>query len=132
MTAPEEIRVTPELRAAVYAADCKARGHIYDVMVGYGATDDPDVIAGRPAGDGVSDELPHLYCRRCQRVWLVLADSPGVSYDDAEEKVTARLKAADPLVTRAKGVREQRIRRRVAAAELAARIDAGEVIPHTH
>lgn len=106
------IEVTPELRAAVYAADCQEQGHIFDVMVANGPSSDPDVLHGRPGSDGVPDTLPHLLCRRCRRTWLILADAPGAGYDDAEQRLMARLPPRDALVTRASVQRSERRRRR--------------------
>lgn len=103
------IEVTPELRAAVYAADCQQMGHLIDVKVGYGEQDDVDVLTGRAGED---DELPHVYCRRCGRVWVIVADSPGVDYDQAEAQILDRLAEGDSLVALAVDKREQRLMRR--------------------
>jgi hypothetical protein len=112
VASPEDIEVTPELRRAVYSADCKKLGHVLDVKVAYGEQEDPDVLAGRPDGRDEIWELPYVYCRRCQRVWMILADSPADSYEDAEQAIAARLPDGDSLIKRAERQKERRWRKR--------------------
>jgi len=90
MTTP----VTPEMREAVYAEDCKKNGHILDITNMFQNSDE-DSIAGRHAPDvqGPDDEtFAHIFCRRCGRVWIVLEDS-GRDYDQAVKKFQKLLKA---------------------------------------
>lgn len=108
MSTPE---ITPALRQAVYEADCKEQGHIYDLMIGY-ELDDVNVLVGRPDGHGDTDDLPHIRCRRCRRVWLVVPDSPGLDYEDAEERVTKRVRKEDSLQGIVVDRRERRRKRR--------------------
>lgn len=89
------IEVTDELRRAVYAADCERLGHWYDMGAIVGHTD--DVLPENPTGLPTAvlrapdpTQMPHLLCRRCGKVWLVI-DEPGDGYDDAVEKVTRRM-----------------------------------------
>lgn len=89
------IEVTPEMRAAVYEADCKARGHIWDTTNMLSATDEilPESTNGYPttvvrAQDAT--QMPHLKCSRCERVWLVM-DEPGNDYEDAVARAINRV-----------------------------------------
>lgn len=87
------IEVTEEMRRAVYTADCEAQGHIMDISNAVGVTR-AHGVAGTYAPDvlGPDDEtLPHLSCRRCGRVWLVI-DESGVDYPDAVSKLTAKVR----------------------------------------
>lgn len=130
MTTPDPIVVTEEMRQAVYAADCKALGHIFDVSVGYGPQSDPDVISSRPDEFGEDTMLPHIICRRCPRVWIVMADQPSNSYEEAEQKVVERMKSSDSFTKLVKDRQEHRqnlhdLRTAAAAAE-------AEMIAHGH
>lgn len=85
MTRP--IQVTEEMRQAVYAADCVAKGHIPQL----------NVVQAVVADDGVSrldiyggDQIANVTCQRCGKVWLVVED-PGVTYDDAVARLKARM-----------------------------------------
>lgn len=91
MTAPQEI--TPELRAAVYAADCGAKGHIVGARWGADPTGDADTMPGRSE---LNDELPYVYCHRCGRVWIIVPYA-GADYADAEQRALARVRPDDPL-----------------------------------
>lgn len=99
--------VTPEMRQAVYAADCLEHGHLLDPKVGYGPGNDLDVLSGRDA-----DELPHVRCRRCSKVWVILADDPADGYEAAEEKVTKRVKKGDRMADLVVEKRARRQRKR--------------------
>ena len=93
MTTP--IQVTPEMREAVYAEDCKLFGHIPDITNMFQNSDE-DSLVGRHAPDiqGPDDEtFAHIFCRRCGRVWIVLEDS-GRDYDQALKKFQKLLKSA--------------------------------------
>lgn len=112
-----DIEITDELRAAVYADDCQSQGHMPDMMIGYGPQDDVDILEGRPGPSGEKDDLPHVQCRRCKRVWIILADSPGTSYEQAEAGIERRMRKGDRLAElaadkRARRERRQRIRER--------------------
>lgn len=92
------LEVTEEMRQAVYAADCDALGHIPDVspaIMSEPATG-PDGSARITVGNSDATLLPHLRCRRCGHVWLVIED-PGTSYDDAVAKEKARVKDPDSV-----------------------------------
>lgn len=110
MTAPNPIVVTPEMRAAVYAADCVESGHLLDIRVGYGPGNDIDVLGGRPEHGDETGELhiPHLTCRRCKRVWLVVSDQPANTYEAAEDAVETRMSANDSFGKRIKDTRDKR------------------------
>lgn len=89
------IEVTEEMRRAVYAQDCKGSGHLFDTASAVGVTD--EVLPENPSGAPTivlrapdPSQLPHLLCRRCGQVWLVL-DEPGYGYDDAVTKALARV-----------------------------------------
>lgn len=89
------IEVTPEMRAAVYEADCAAYGHMWDTSNMLGSTDEvlPESVSGLPttvvrAKDGAL--MPHLGCQRCSKVWLVF-DEPGDNYEDAVARALNRV-----------------------------------------
>jgi hypothetical protein len=85
MTTPPE--VTPEMRRAVLDAECAAKGHRPMLDGAIQATGPIPGKVGGPEG-----QEPHIYCDRCGRVWLVVAE-PGTDYADAEKRFDARLKA---------------------------------------
>lgn len=79
------IEVTPEMRLAVYEADCEQFGHIpvYDRM--FQSSDGRTLVVSGPD----AETLPHVRCQRCTKVWLVI-DDPGNDYADAVAKLRAR------------------------------------------
>jgi hypothetical protein len=83
VTAPVEL--TDDIRQAVHDEDCARLGHHIDTntAVLWGG--------GSERVEGPAGQMPHFSCRRCGRVWIVVAD-PGRGYDDAEAKFRARLK----------------------------------------
>lgn len=84
--------VTDDMRKAVYEADCAAYGHLLDIAncFGHQPGSNPGTYASTVCGPD-SDTLPHLTCRRCHKVWLVI-EEPGDCYADA----VARLAASTP------------------------------------
>lgn len=105
------IEVTEDVRRAVYEADCAAQGHLLDFNSAVGS--DPDdldpqgvpktVLTGPEDG-----QLPHVRCRRCSRVWLLI-DVSGANYDDAVRQVGERLRV--PRSTRDEVLRPRRRKR---------------------
>lgn len=94
MTTP--IQVTPEMREAVYAEDCKINGHLIDITNMFQISDE-DSRAGRHAPDvqGPDDEtFAHIFCRRCSRVWIVFEEG-GRDYDQAVKHFEKALKNAN-------------------------------------
>lgn len=92
------IEITDEMRKAVYAADCLAQGHVFNFgsVVSSGANNGNttiDVQAPDP------DEMPHLTCYRCGKVWLVM-EEPGDGYDDAISLLKSRAKDPTQFKTR--------------------------------
>ena len=86
MTTP----VTPEMRKAVYEADCAEHGHLFDLTdLFFGGT------AGRSMfGNPDPKKLPSMHCRRCGRIWAIL-EADGSSYDEAESKLVGIVKTPD-------------------------------------
>lgn len=83
------IEVTPEMRQAVYEADCEVKGHLFIFDNVFQSTDGHTSVVSGPD----ADTLPHVRCGRCTKVWLLI-DDPGNDYDDAVVKLRAR-KPAD-------------------------------------
>lgn len=83
MTGP--IEVTQAMRLAVYAQDCARLGHVVtlDNALKF------DGLVGRV--EGPEDQLPHLTCMRCTKVWLVV-EAPGDDYDTAEADLNTKLR----------------------------------------
>jgi hypothetical protein len=99
------MEVTPEMRAAVYADDCKTQGHLLDYTYVFIIEDGEGYI---PPGVP-EDMIPHVRCMRCHRVWLLVEES-AATYEEAETALFAKLKTAD--AKRIKGIREKRIIRK--------------------
>lgn len=79
------IVVTPEIRRAV----CLEMGHVIQM--------DRLFTGGLSMQvKGRDDKLPHIYCGRCNQVWLVI-EQPGDDYAAAEKQLADRLVADDPL-----------------------------------
>jgi hypothetical protein len=95
---PPPIIVTDEMRQAVYQADCDNNGHILAIENAIGNNLDvhPDKHIQTVMGPD-TDTLPHLYCRRCGKVWLVIEDS-GANYTEAVTKLTTRIQSKDTNV----------------------------------
>ncbi len=86
MTIP--ITVTPEMRQAVYDADCVVEGHVFKIDNVLQLVNNTTALAN---AEGL---IPHLYCARCGKVWLVV-ETPGNGYADAESKFNASLLPAN-------------------------------------
>jgi hypothetical protein len=100
------MEITPEIRAAVLAAECAAQGgHLFDISQLMTPESDGHTMAVR-AREG--DTIPHLFCRRCAWVWLIGADGP--SYDAAEDNLNAQV-----LPKHRRKLRRERRRDRLAA-----------------
>lgn len=80
------VTVTDEMRRAVYDEDCRRYGHIisYDNALQFDEGTDGARIAGH---DG---RQPHISCRRCGRVWLIV-EEPGNDYGSAALALDAKL-----------------------------------------
>lgn len=126
---PEPVEVTDEMRRAVYEADCVQMGHIPNfgnLFITEGS--DGYIPPGVP-----EDVMPHITCMRCGKVWLLI-EEPGVSYEEAESKLTSNLKANNPIINRIKDKQTKRetrralekARRETARAEAEARLAEAE------
>lgn len=100
---PDPAVVTPEMRQAVYDDDCKRLGHLFNVKVDAAPTADPNLLRA-----WTDLEVPHVLCKRCQRVWLIVATAPGKSYPDAEVEVQKALKPGDNFNDRITEIRDRR------------------------
>lgn len=105
---PTEIVVTPEMRQAVYAEDCLARGHILEFSTIIEAVSDTPPVIG-----GISDldetQLPYIECSRCGSVWIVFPHA-GSDYDDAERFLYDKLNPNSAMakkIVRDRGERER-------------------------
>jgi hypothetical protein len=110
----EPIEVTEEMRRAVYGADCKEHGHIISIenLINNDNSLNPNEnVSSLGVVSKVEGTLPHVFCKRCHKVWLVI-DEPGDSYDDVEEKVLNRLKTNDPGRKRLEQLKARRKERR--------------------
>ncbi len=87
------LTVTDEMRAAVHAEDCAARGHDIDINNAFSSDGSAE---GQLDVRGHAGQIAHLACRRCGQVWLITED-PGTSYDDAVAKEKARVKDPDSV-----------------------------------
>lgn len=67
------MEITEEVRRAVYAQDCALFGHQIDQAHAVTSRNGPATV-----GSSDPTKLPHLTCRRCRRVWLVV---PGEGWD---------------------------------------------------
>lgn len=94
------LEVTDEMRKAVYEADCAAQGHIPNYNNIF--------LNGSPAPGTPEDVLPHIFCIRCRKVWLVI-DEPADDYESAEDAILNRMKTTDPGRQRLKTLKQQRI-----------------------
>lgn len=94
------IVITDEMRAAVLAELGETCVHVYDMrdLIGSGPPD-PDGLPRSVVRARDDDRLPHLRCRRCGRVWLVI-DTDGVDYDDAVAKAAQRMDRPDRFTPR--------------------------------
>jgi|SRR5688500_3847613 len=99
MTGPVE--VTQAMRLAVYAADCARLGHVVtlDHAVQF------DGLVGRI--EGPQDQLPHLTCMRCTKVWLIV-EAPGDDYDSAEAALNEKLKPEHRVTRKDRKERRER------------------------
>lgn len=87
MTTPDAAPVIDEAtRAAVLAAECAGKGHIHLFENMLGASQNggsTDIIAAPDPS-----QMPHVVCRRCGKVWIVI-ETTGCCYDDAIGEVAA-------------------------------------------
>lgn len=106
--------VTPEMRQAVYAADCKLNGHLYDTSGLLQPVPNPNGFAPiYELGAYDPDEFPAIKCSRCGQVWIVLPVA-GEDYEDAERKLFTKVKPNDAI---AKEIPRMRGRREAAKVE---------------
>lgn len=97
--------VTPEMRQAVYEADCELLGHSVDTRWAVEFTEQESGVRPR-----AKDRFPHIFCRRCRKTWIVLPIE-GVGYEEAERRVYEHLKPTSELarlITRRLGKRSPR------------------------
>lgn len=92
MTTP--IVVTPEMRQAVMDAECLVVGHDLRVDNVTDWSHRSGKVQG-PGGPWPAGPMPHLFCARCDHVWIVVAKD-GRNYNQAERKFRQRLLASDP------------------------------------
>jgi hypothetical protein len=107
------MEITPEIRRAVYEADCEQLGHrlTFEDVSRSSETGDGGFVLRLAAQDHY--RLPHIRCARCGSVWIV-HPVRGVDYDDAERQIYGLLRAdTEPAreVTRLRGKREERARK---------------------
>lgn len=92
--------VTDEIRQAVYEYDCARLGHEPSTAKMFrmteGARSDRWVA---DIGGPDDDTMPHVFCQRCGKVWLVVSEG-GSDYEDAERKLYGMLRADLPLAKR--------------------------------
>lgn len=119
------VDVTDEMRRAVYDADCDRRGHVPDIsqLISNDPTVFPDENTIRIRAED-PDTVPHLFCKRCGKVWLVV--DPAVDYDAAEVALNDKLQ---PKYHRQ--LRKQRRKDAAAAAQAAADQAAAAQAPVT-
>jgi hypothetical protein len=82
--------ITPELRRAVYEADCEEMGHQIDAN---------PIMRPIPGGGIIpadSTVMPSVTCHRCKKFWIVIPIS-GANYLQAERQFYEMLKADGPL-----------------------------------
>lgn len=97
------MQITPEIRQAVYDADCAELGHIYDF---------DNIMTNDAPEHSASDEakMPFIKCYRCGRVWLIIPVT-GTNYEEAERHLYGFLHANTDvarLIARLRGKRENR------------------------
>lgn len=114
------MEVTEEMRAAVLAAECDRHGHLIDIDEAISA--DPDL--GDPNEHTVTirsreaDTIPHIRCKRCPTVWLIVQGAAG--YDAAEAELNDRLQPKHRRKLRRERRRERAAAERAEAERLAA------------
>lgn len=119
------MEITEEQRVAVLVQACAEQGHLIDIDEAI--SDDPGISDHMPtinvrARDG--DSLPHLRCRRCPMVWLVM---PGIAgYDAAEQALNDLLAPKNRRKLRRDRRRERADAERVATEKAAADQAAAE------
>lgn len=79
------MEITEEMRRAVYAQDCAQYGHVPDYS---------NLAVGTEPRALNDQQLPHVVCRRCQLVWVMMPIE-GSNYDDAATKLRGKLKNPD-------------------------------------
>jgi hypothetical protein len=104
------VELTDEIRRAVWAEECQRLG-------GHDIDDSGAFLWSAAAGPGVQhladneEKIPHLVCRRCGRVWLVVP-LEGLDYDDAERALYGLLQGDTELARRIVRHRSRREARR--------------------
>lgn len=104
------IDITPEVRQAVYEADCAETGHRVDPM---GVFSYSKTVQYQQIGSEDELKLPHMKCLRCGRVWIV-CPLDGADYEDAERQLYSMMEPKNP---EAKKITRRRARRIARAAE---------------
>jgi len=114
------VEISDEQRAAVLAELCAQLGHDLDITEAIRndrSIGDPDQLTMNVRGKD-DDTVPHLRCKRCPKVWLIM---PGVDgYDAAEDELNEQLAPKNRRPLR-RDVRKER-----AAAEAAERAHHAE------
>lgn len=97
---PEQVdptyTINQAVRRAVYLVTCEEQGHDYDLgnLLRTGDTPNPNKQDSFPNTEveavDSDNKLPHLVCRRCGLVWILI-DEPGFGYDDALSRVRKRM-----------------------------------------
>lgn len=104
------MEITEEMRRAVYVADCDRLGHQFELTAMH--IFQPE-SGGMRLAEG-DEQLPHITCRRCPKVWLVVPVE-GWDYDDAERQLYGMLRADVAVaqdIVRKRGRRDERRRAR--------------------
>lgn len=97
--------VTPEMRQAVYDADCADKGHQLDPYSGIKFNN------GRQSLESTDEfKLPHIVCTRCGHVWII-GPADGANYEDVERLLYLQLNPNRPMakvITRFRAKRDER------------------------
>jgi hypothetical protein len=105
------IELTDEIRKAVWDEFCQENGHQLNFSY----------MVGRMNGQSVQIEqtdeglLPHIFCERCGRVWIVI-DESYPDYETAEDAMFTRMKVADAGRKRIQAIRDRRAARQAEEA----------------
>ena len=98
------IEVTDEMRAAVIAELCANQGHT--LLINAQNQSIGEILYGTEP-----DELPHIKCSRCGKVW-VMSPIPRDNYDTAESALLEYLTPENEVRSYVLGMRERRNRGR--------------------
>lgn len=85
------MEITDEMRKVVREELCRENGHQlrFNNLLDHTYS---AFISGQER-----DDLPHVTCTVCPRVWVLVEEDSATTYDEAEAKLQSRLKATDDL-----------------------------------